>query len=1359
MTTHLSVRLCWHDSGWNGHVCKQPTNNKFCIALPHIRESKNEEAEEEIKCKCLSDVAEGKLNIPCKADANVFSDKSYKVTFKHGRHDWNIPDTTENFGPYTFCPGPYRWMQYSEYDRIRKKFKLNLRDLDSKSDKTGAWIGDVKLQKKLLDTFWGHIEEKKSLVVFYANSAPVLEDTKRIIVGIGRISKKGKICYYGTNEEHPGPNPVWQRRIQHNYPEEGFRLPYQEYIEQGADPTGILLTTQEDFADEFKYVTEHVTNGTMLAIVEQLRRIIDQIQSDVKSGRVKLTEDWEKHKKWIQKIIGELWDNRGQYPGIGGVLQFLGFNRGMTYHRQVLKTLERQNENILLHVVSILDGKKEPESDYGEDFANTKIRWGAYSGDINKKELLELLMRFEINEDQVERIVKENKRRSSGIECEEHELINNPYLITELDEGEINEKGEIISKPIVLDIIDQAMLPSFNFKGKYRNDDDRRVRAIMVEELEKVADEGDTLLDIQDIVARIRNRFPLDRVCDPDIFLIKANKAFYEERVEFIGKNGEFIALRKYRDYEKIASRKIRELIAIENKGKQPNWPSTIHAQFGDIEKSKLEKETERRARKEKGNALRILFSRKFSVLTGRAGTGKTEVLSILIRGLIDEGENPSDFLILAPTGKARVRISRTLNVSGLEPQTIHQHLSRNGWLDKHLRFNNEGRKAFAKNIIIDECSMIAIDLFATLIESIDFSNVTRFILVGDPNQLPPIGPGRPFDDIVKWLNSDVEYGHNIVNLEERVRQKIRDSVCLKLADGFLRDYKSKDIEEVYSLVEQNKLQERDDLYVGIWKTPEELIEKIDETLSLLDITDYESYKKSVGINDREATKCESWQILSPVKQKEVSGTIPLNAYLQEKFLSDTIQKWREKKYYNKGRRYPKPFGRTKDIVHEDKVIQTRNTTRLKSYPDHPGKYVANGEIGIVRFPFKGPHGILNVKFSDQPLFWYTYYNGEGEQSVEINLELAYAITIHKSQGSDFDSVIIIIPERANTISMEMMYTALTRFREKTYLLVQNSIDTLEKYRHASSSETDRRNTYLFKIVVRDDVEKIPFAENRIHRTKQGFLVRSKSEVIIANELINAGITLTEKNYEKRLNSKDTPYDYKLPDFTFSYKGKEYFWEHLGMLGVESYKESWERKLKWYEKNMFESQLITSKDGLDGSIDSKAIDRIIEEELGIKIKRQEFHLKDLEEDSSVEFKSSVSWDYKTKSKNKKLEEVIAKTISAFMNSYGGMLIIGANDKKEVLGIDNDLKLLKKQDEDGFQLKIIEIVSNLIGKEFTQLLEFDFRLLEGKKIAIIAIGSANEPCFVNETNFYIRTGNSTQPLNQKESHNYIKKHWG
>ena len=159
------------------------------------------------------------------------------------------------------------------------------------------------------------------------------------------------------------------------------------------------------------------------------------------------------------------------------------------------------------------------------------------------------------------------------------------------------------------------------------------------------------------------------------------------------------------------------------------------------------------------------------------------------------------DILVLAPTGKARVRIKKNLDDYGLDniqAKTIHQHLNEYGWLNEDFELRSEGgRKKSVDTVIIDECSMLAIDLFSTLIKSIDFSRVKRFVMSGDPNQLPPIGPGRPFDDIVRLLSNDKKISDHITNLRVRVRHKEnKESLSLRLADGFLRDFKSKDIEE-----------------------------------------------------------------------------------------------------------------------------------------------------------------------------------------------------------------------------------------------------------------------------------------------------------------------------------------------------------------------------------------------------------------------------------------------------------------------------------------------------------------------------------------------------------------------------------
>lgn len=189
----------------------------------------------------------------------------------------------------------------------------------------------------------------------------------------------------------------------------------------------------------------------------------------------------------------------------------------------------------------------------------------------------------------------------------------------------------------------------------------------------------------------------------------------------------------------------------------------------------------------------------------------------------------------------------------------------------------------------------------------------------------------------------------------------------------------------------------------------------------------------------------------------------------------------------------------------------------------------------------------------------------------------------------------LILPRNASTLSKELLYTGLTRFRQKLVLLVERDTDVLERYRSPQESATLLRNTSLFLTAVRPQTEGKYYASHLIHRTANDVLVRSKSEVIVADTLTRLGISY---EYEKKLlNKKDNPKDFRLPDFTVSYEGDIFFWEHLGMLSVPSYREQWNRKKEWYEKNGYLPQVITSEDGPDGSINSTSIERIARERI------------------------------------------------------------------------------------------------------------------------------------------------------------------
>ncbi|MFC1932280.1 DUF262 domain-containing protein [Chloroflexota bacterium] len=149
------------------------------------------------------------------------------------------------------------------------------------------------------------------------------------------------------------------------------------------------------------------------------------------------------------------------------------------------------------------------------------------------------------------------------------------------------------------------------------------------------------------------------------------------------------------------------------------------------------------------------------------------------------------------------------------------------------------------------------------------------------------------------------------------------------------------------------------------------------------------------------------------------------------------------------------------------------------------------------------------------------------------------------------------------------------------------------------------------------------------------------------------------------------------------------------------------------------------------------------------------------ENSKVEFKSSIRWDHKLSQVNKVLETIVMKTIAGFLNTNGGTLLIGIDDSKQIIGIEDDYKTLQKADRDGFELHLNQLVSNSIGKERCLNVNVSFHQVDGKDICMIQVELASKPAYVkegSESKFYIRTGNQTQPLGIKESIEYIQEHW-
>jgi CheY-like chemotaxis protein len=150
------------------------------------------------------------------------------------------------------------------------------------------------------------------------------------------------------------------------------------------------------------------------------------------------------------------------------------------------------------------------------------------------------------------------------------------------------------------------------------------------------------------------------------------------------------------------------------------------------------------------------------------------------------------------------------------------------------------------------------------------------------------------------------------------------------------------------------------------------------------------------------------------------------------------------------------------------------------------------------------------------------------------------------------------------------------------------------------------------------------------------------------------------------------------------------------------------------------------------------------------------------ENEIVEFKSSIRWDFQKKNVNKDLQSAIAKAIAGMLNRKGGIILIGVNDNGIVLGIEDDLKTLRKPTIDEFQVAITDIVRSYLGLKYRNFIHVRFEWVDEKQISIVKVDASPEPVYLisgDEPQLWVRIENSTQRLNVKAAMDYINNHWG
>ena len=408
-----------------------------------------------------------------------------------------------------------------------------------------------------------------------------------------------------------------------------------------------------------------------------------------------------------------------------------------------------------------------------------------------------------------------------------------------------------------------------------------------------------------------------------------------------------------------------------------------------EIEKriKRIEKQTDIQLDEQQVNAVKEAVRNGLLIITGGPGTGKTTTINTIIRYFEMEG---LDIFLAAPTGRAAKRMTET---TGFEARTIHRMLEVSGGPDGAGGFErNEQNPLETDVIIIDEMSMVDISLMYALLKAIVAG--TRLILVGDVNQLPSVGPGAVLKDII-------ESGQfNTVKLNKIFRQA-------STSDIIVNAHKINNGEEV---VLDNK--SMDFFFLKRYEADK----IIQVTLQLIK----QKLPKYVDATEYDI------QVLTPMR-KGLLGVERLNGILQM-YLNPESPSKREKEYggviFREG----------------DKVMQIKNNYQLEweirskyGLCIDKGTGIFNGDTGIIE-EINFFAETLTVSFDEGKMVEYPFKLLE-------ELELAYAITIHKSQGSEYPAVVIPLFQGPRMLmNRNLLYTAVTRAKKCVTLVGNDEI-------------------------------------------------------------------------------------------------------------------------------------------------------------------------------------------------------------------------------------------------------------------------------------------------------------------------------
>ena len=485
------------------------------------------------------------------------------------------------------------------------------------------------------------------------------------------------------------------------------------------------------------------------------------------------------------------------------------------------------------------------------------------------------------------------------------------------------------------------------------------------------AEKGNTYMKVMDLFNE--TKFLLDIEIENDYFETLLSNMVIDRRIKIEHSTDVYLNY-----YYKVEAEVAKRLLS-------------INASVADLNYEKSTAEDFEKFFKEKNillDEMQLLFIKKsiengVSILTGGPGTGKTTTINGIIQFF---GAKNLKISLAAPTGRAAKRMSET---TGYEAKTIHRLLEVNGVVDdkdgsSHGEFlRNEENPLEADVVIVDEMSMVDISLFNSLLKAIPLN--CRLIMVGDIDQLPSVGPGNVLHDII------ASEKFSTIKLEKIFRQAMESDIVKnahKVNNGekIKLDNKSSDF---FFIEESDAIH----ITARIWRLLSQKLPKYVDA------------------------RTSDIQVITPMKKGNL-GTYKLNEDLQRALNPKAINK----------KEYELPNG--KILREHDKVMQNKNDYKLDwiikgmyDIPIETGKGVFNGDIGEV-IEIDKLNKKVEVLYDENRYVKYEFTDLD-------EIELAYAITIHKSQGSEYPAVVIPILDVPRLLSnRNLLYTAITRAKK-----------------------------------------------------------------------------------------------------------------------------------------------------------------------------------------------------------------------------------------------------------------------------------------------------------------------------------------